>query len=286
MSENGFLLSWRRQALETARISGIPTEEVFLLLDHLGWTRLNQRLDILPPSLDLTKLESIWQQRVQSRIPLYYLLGEVTWRDMTLLVTPSVLIPRPETELLVDIVADWLTKEHLPGIWLDLGTGSGALAIGLARLDPDIKVYAIDISPEALAVAQSNSARLAVSNQIEFLEGSWFDPVLKLNKPIQGMIANPPYIPSRLISQLDPEVKDHEPLLALDGGSTGLTAIQHLIQAAPNYLQPGGFWAIEVMQGQAQEVAALLHRSGFYTAITIHPDLAGIERIVSGILNT
>jgi release factor glutamine methyltransferase len=277
-------LSWRQKALQTARMRGIPTEEVFILLEHLGWTRLNQRLGQPPSTFDLATLESLWQQRVELRIPLAYLLGEVIWRDMSLRVTPSVLIPRSETEALIDIVAAWLTPGRLPGTWLDLGTGSGALAIGLARLHPAIRVYAVDISPEALVVAQSNRDRLAVSNQVQFLEGSWFDPIQTLGESIQGMIANPPYIPSELLSQLDPEVKDHEPWLALDGGVTGLTAIQHLIQSAPMYVQPGGFWAVEVMQGQAQEVASLLRHSGFYTAITIYQDLAGIERIVSGIL--
>jgi release factor glutamine methyltransferase len=192
------------------------------------------------------------------------------------------LIPRPETESLIDLAVVAAKKAFVTqleqGHWADLGTGSGAIAIGLADAFPKVTIHAVDRSSEALAIAQTNAQKLGFANQIQFYQGSWWEPLSALKGKISGMVANPPYIPSSLIPQLQPEVAKHEPHLALDGGTDGLDCIRHLIAASPAYLRPGGVWIIEMMAGQAQIVAKLLHNQGSYCKIEIHADLAGIER--------
>lgn len=277
-------MEWRSQARRTAEQVGISPHEVDRLLEwHLGWSRLAQRIG-QPPSLrgDRERLQVLWKTRIQDRVPLQYLLGHAVWRGLELQVTPAVLIPRPETELLVDIALDWMGSQPSGGVWLDLGTGSGALAIALAQENPRLnRIYAIDLSAEALAVAATNAERYGVQNRICFLQGSWFEPVAHLRGKVQGMVSNPPYIPSVQIPSLQPEVGHHEPSLALDGGESGLESLTHLIQQAPLYLQAGGFWGVEIMEGQAQAVMQQLREWGPYTEICSHLDLAGIDRFIT-----
>ncbi len=276
---------WRHQAQLMARSASISPREVDLLLEAGGWSRLDQRLDRLPLDIDLSVLTHLWQRRLQERMPLQYLLGKSAWRDMDIKVSPAVLIPRPETELLIDIAAEWWqAQERDPGLWVDLGTGSGILALALARMGVASQVYGVDVSAEALSIAEANRAEQTLVAPLTFLQGSWFTPLHPYRGRIQGMVSNPPYIPSSQLPQLQPEVTWHEPHLALDGGESGLQALLHLIDQAPLYLQPGGFWAVEVMQGQAEVVATLLQQDHRYTSIHIHPDLSGIPRFVSACL--
>jgi release factor glutamine methyltransferase len=170
------------------------------------------------------------------------------------------------------------------GEWVDLGTGSGAIALGLAKALPKANIHAIDRSAEALAIAKQNAIRHSLENRIKFYQGNWFEPLAMLKGKIAGMVSNPPYIPTAEIEQLQPEVKNCEPQLALDGGSDGLEAIRYLISMAPVYLAIGGYWIVEVMAGQAPTVAKMLARSGSYTQIEIHQDRSGIERFVAAIV--
>jgi release factor glutamine methyltransferase len=202
-----------------------------------------------------------------------------------LAVSPAVLIPRPETEDLVDLAVaaaknSWVTQLER-GHWADLGTGSGAIAIGVADTFPAAMIHAVDYSFEALAIAHKNAQQLGFADRIHFYQGSWWEPLFSLKEQISGMVSNPPYIPSSLVSQLQPEVAKHEPHLALDGGADGLDCIRHLIETSPAYLRPGGVWLIEMMAGQAPTVAELLQNQGSYCKIQIHTDLAGIERFAS-----
>jgi release factor glutamine methyltransferase len=259
------------------------------LRQAVGWSPLHGLTHRDPPGLDpeaTARVIRLWQEHLVTEIPIAYALEQVTWRDFTLRVSPGVLIPRPETELLVDLVLAWLqAQEHAQdqvGAWADLGTGSGAIALGLAAAGIP-KVYAVDLSPEALAVARINVERYHKQDQIHLRQGNWFEPLADVAGSLQGVVANPPYIPSALIPTLDPGVRDYEPHMALDGGETGLAAIEILVQQAPIYLQSGGFWAVEVMIGQAPRVADLLAADGRYRQITITPDLAGIPRFVSAV---
>jgi len=200
------------------------------------------------------------------------------WRKFQLAVSNAVLIPRPETEILIDLVVAAANDEVKAGHWADLGTGSGAIAIGLAEVLTDAMIHAVDISPAALAVAETNAENLGFRERIQFYQGSWWQPLESLKGQFSGMVSNPPYIPSDTVLTLQPEVAKHEPHLALDGGADGLDYIRHLINVSPDYLRPGGLWLIEMMAGQGSMVRELLVSNGNYSNISIHADLAGIER--------
>ena len=217
---------------------------------------------------------------MQERVPVQYLTGITHWRDFSLKVTPAVLIPRPETELLIDLAVEALKPDRLnsKSNWVDLGTGSGAIAIGLASVLTNSTIYAIDFSSAALAVAQQNADNCGFGDRIKFDRGSWWEPLKFLKGQVSGMVSNPPYIPSSTVLTLQPEVTKHEPHLALDGGLDGLDCIRHLAETAPDYLESGGVWLVEMMAGQAETVAEILESQGSYCQVQIFADLAGIDR--------
>lgn len=285
------LWCWRKEAQQQAIAAGISVSEVDWLLQELaGLDRLSLRLESFKdlPQVSLpcapADLEALWHKRVQTRTPVQYLVGQTPWRDFSLTVSPAVLIPRPETECLVDLALDAIAQSQsvepllASGLWADLGTGSGAIVLALARALPQATLHAVDRSAAALAIAQHNAEQLSLTHRIQFHQGSWFEPISSLQGKLSGMVANPPYIPTAELPTLQPEVFQHEPLLALDGGTDGLDCIRHLITTAPHFLQPGGIWLIEMMAGQAAAVHQLLNDQGSYDQIKIYPDLAGIDR--------
>ncbi len=231
-------------------------------------------------SMPLDRLSELWIDRVEQHKPVQYLVGTAFWRDFELVVSPAVLIPRPETESIIDIALAASTRIQQQGIWVDLGTGSGAIAIGLAKTLPMAEIFAVDTSAEALNIAVANATRLNVLSRINFSHGSWWSSLAMLKGRVAGMISNPPYIPSTEVLRLEPEVANHEPHLALDGGLDGLDAIRILVDTAPEYLQPGGIWLIEMMAGQGTTVVELLDQQGSYVDLEIINDLAGLDRFV------
>jgi release factor glutamine methyltransferase len=281
------LWQWVNQAKAQAISSDIPLAEIEWLLQELaGLDRLALRLESfkdLPKielKLSLSELAQLWQRRLQERVPVQYLTGVAHWRHFSLKVTPAVLIPRPETELLIDLAVEAVKsygvnpKSH----WVDLGTGSGAIAIGLACALTNARVYAVDCSSEALAVARLNAENLGFGSRVNFYQGLWWEPLAFLKGQVSGMVSNPPYIPSSTVLTLQPEVVRHEPHLALDGGFDGLDCIRHLVETAPDYLESGGVWLVEMMAGQAEAVADMLESHGSYGKVQIFSDLAGIDR--------
>ena len=231
----------------------------------------------------MPKLELLWQSRLQERLPVQYLAETVFWRRFQLKVTPAVLIPRPETELMIDIVQDAVKNSNfLPPNqnWVDMGTGSGALALGLADIFPQATIHAVDFSMAALEIAKENAMTLKLDGNICFHHGSWWEKLNSFSGQIQGMISNPPYIPTAEVHQLEPEVAKHEPHLALDGGKDGLDGIRYLVESAPQYLVSGGIWLIEMMTGQSDMVVELLNQQGKYYDIKVISDLNGINRFV------
>lgn len=282
------LWQWYQQATRAALAAAVSPQELDWLMQEIaGLDRLALRLGSFKDKpqiqiqLSLADLDKLWQQRLNERLPVQYIAGSAAWRQFQLTVSPAVLIPRPETESLIDLAAavkKAVVTQLQQGDWVDLGTGSGAIAIGLAAAFPRAKIHAVDRSPEAIAIASFNAQKLGFADRIHFYQGDWWEPLAALKGQISGMVSNPPYIPSSLIPQLQPEVAKHEPHLALDGGADGLDCIRYLIETAPAYLRSGGIWLIEMMAGQAHTVAELLHDQGSYCNIEIHPDLAGIER--------
>ena len=288
------LSEWRMLARQQAIAADIAIEEVdWLLQDLAGLDRPSLQLQTFRDKTDLrlklplSELTALWQRRLNDRIPIQYLTGIAPWRQFLLNVSPAVLIPRPETEYLIDLAiaaiktpsnSQLSTSLLSHGHWADLGTGSGAIALGLATAFPEAVIHAVDRSAAALAIAQSNARQYNLTERIQFYEGSWLQPLEQLKGKLSGIVANPPYIPSAMVPALQPEVAQHEPHLALDGGADGLDCLRHLIATAPDYLQPGGIWLVEMMAGQAIAAAELLHQQGSYCEIQIYPDLAGIDR--------
>jgi release factor glutamine methyltransferase len=212
--------------------------------------------------------------------PIAYILGRREFYALPMVVDRRVLIPRPDTEVLVETALNATRAQHLYGRMLDLCTGSGCVAIAFAKERPTWRVTAVDLSPDAASVARENVQRAGVVHNLAVLEGDLFAPV-PADARFELITANPPYIPSGDIAGLDADVRDFEPRLALDGGADGLQVTRRLIAEAGRYLTPGGLLALEGGFDQAPAVAELLKNAGF-SQIARARDLAGIERVVSG----
>lgn len=285
------LWQWRESARAQAIRAGVPPEELdWLLQEVAGLDRLALRLGSyktrsqLPIDYSLAQLNELWRARLEEHRPVQYLVGVTPWRNFSVRVSPEVLIPRPETEYSIDLVARAIAHSPRPqeelaaGHWADLGTGSGAIALGMADLLTNATIHAVDVSESALAIARDNARRAGLGDRILFYCGSWFEPLASVRGQLSGIVSNPPYIPSAQIAELQPEVAEHEPRQALDGGADGLDCIRAIVAGAPAYLVPGGVLLFEMMAGQASSVRHLLEAEGSYTGIEIFSDLAGIER--------
>ena len=280
------LLIWRRGQLQQG---GSQADFDWLLefAGGLGWSQLQRlRLDPdQPVSLrcGLGALEALWSQHLEAATPLQYLVGIAHWRDFELAVGPGVLIPRQETELLVEIgqALGLLDRAGAaPLLWADLGTGSGCLALALAQLLPTSQGLAVDCSEVALAQAGANLKRQGLAGRVALRQGSWWQPLQPEWGRLDLVLANPPYIPTPVWQELAPVVRDHEPPLALDGGPDGLDALRAIAAGAPQALAPGGWLLLEHHHDQSEAVQALLAEQGL-EAIQPHPDLEGHWRFVS-----
>jgi release factor glutamine methyltransferase len=215
-------------------------------------------------------------KRRQAGESVAYLVGKKEFWGFEFTVDARVLVPRPDTETLVEEARARLEGLQAPRV-ADIGTGSGALAVTLAKLRPDAIVFASDLSGAALEIALGNAERLAAA--VTFVEGDLTAPLLARG-PFSLIVANLPYVPTTDLAALPPEVRA-EPALALDGGDDGLCLVRRLIEGAPALLASGGVLALEIGAGQAQATATLLGAAGFID-VRARPDLAGIDRVVSG----
>ncbi len=209
--------------------------------------------------------------------PIQHITGETEFYGLPFRVTPDVLIPRPETEHLVEHVIALAAQFHSPRI-VDAGTGSGAIAIALAHALNEAQLTAIDISDSALAIARENAERNGVASRIRFHEGNLLEPVA--GQRFDVVVSNPPYVPTSDRDTLSVEVRDFEPALALFAGKDGLDLYRQLIPAAFTLLAPGGFVALEIGYGQSEAIRALLSDAGF-ARIEFMPDLQGILRVAA-----
>jgi release factor glutamine methyltransferase len=216
-------------------------------------------------------------QRLERGEPLPYVLGEWEFFGLAFSLTPDVLIPRPETELLVERALSWLRTRYGKVSVLDVGTGSGCIAIALAVNLPEIQVVATDISSAALDVARRNAKKLHVADRITFLEADLFPNPL-LPNPYSLIVANLPYIPTATLHGLP--IFGCEPSLALDGGADGLTLIRRLLAQAPARLAPGGMMLLEIEASQGSAAKALAREAFPQAAVKIHQDLVGHDRLI------
>lgn len=221
-----------------------------------------------------------WIGRRVAGEPVQYITGRAAFRSLDLAVTPAVLVPRPETEGLVQLVLDAMAGDPrrfgAPRV-LDLGTGSGAIALAIASERPDARVVAGDASEAALDVARGNAEALRLA--VEFRLGSWFD-VVDVDERFEVIVSNPPYIATGEWDALPDDVRRHEPYDALFAGDTGLEALREIVDAAPDYLVAGGLLALELAELRAVEVATWLDGARDWEAATLHDDLAGRPRVV------
>ncbi|MEB3327281.1 MAG: peptide chain release factor N(5)-glutamine methyltransferase [Synechococcus sp.] len=274
-------LAWRRRQLA---LGGNPADFDWLveLAGGLCW-RKQQQLRLHPEQLvdlsaDPCHLERLWRRHLDTAEPLQYLVGRCPWRDLELIVGPGVLIPRQETELLVELALE--LAPECPGPWADLGTGSGCIALALALAWPRSRGWSVDSSPAALHQAGINLERAGVADRVRLQEGSWWQPLRPLWGQLELVVSNPPYIPTAVWAALEPGVREHEPVLALDGGADGLDALRPLAQGASAALAPGGLLLLEHHHDQSAAVTNLLTLAGLKEVRT-HTDLEGRQRFVS-----
>jgi release factor glutamine methyltransferase len=255
-----------------------------LMTEVLGLSRVelytNYEQPLTPPEVDRYR-ELIRRRSVGE--PVAYILGRAPFRNLTLSVDRNVLIPRPETEQVVDIAVQYLMEGNwpTPPIVLDLGTGSGAIAISIARGFPEARVTATDASANAMELARENARTAGAADRIEFVHSDMFDALDPLTT-FDLIVSNPPYVSEEEWETLAPDVRDYEPREALFGGIDGLDYLRRLAVEAPQFLKPHGALVMEIGHLQGPAVLELMHASDLYRAVRVGQDYAGHDRIVVG----
>jgi release factor glutamine methyltransferase len=274
--------SWASEELREAQVESPALTADILLGFVLGWDRVRVLSHAELPIGDdaWSQLHSLIHRRANGE-PLQYLTQEQEFYGLTFRVTPDVLIPRPETEIMVEKALDLIRNKLLPGIrFADVGTGSGCIAVSVAHEAASSNGWAVDVSATALKIAQQNANRHGVAERILFIQSSLLDCFPK--KPCLDLIlCNPPYVALSECDSLPTEVRDHEPHKALFGGTSGLEVYQRLIPDVPSRLITGGFLLLELGTGQAQQVARLVEDSGLCPQAILN-DLRGIPRCLVG----
>jgi release factor glutamine methyltransferase len=255
-------------------------EAELLLAGVLGIRRLDLYLQHERPvdGVELDRYRA-WVRRRLQHEPLQYIVGTMAFRTLELHVDARVLIPRPETEVLVGEVLAWATARGSWGAALDVGTGSGAIALSLAREGRFAQIVATDVSTDALDVARDNAALAGLSDVVQFRCGAYFEP-LRAGERFTAIVANPPYVADSERARLAPEVRDHEPPAALFAGPDGLRVIDGLIAGASRWLEGGGLLALEIGDGQAESVLERVRATGEYATARVVADLTGRMRVL------
>ncbi len=271
------------EGTQQLRVSGSPSArlDAELLLAHtLGLRRVDLYIQGERPLADGEEASyRVLLERRMRKEPVSYLLGRKEFFGLTLLVDRRVLVPRPETEVLVERALKWAQGKDILRV-ADIGTGSGAIAIALALRLPQAHVYAVDISAEALAVARKNVARHEAENRVELLLGDLCTP---LPEPVDLLAANLPYT---VWEELPMGITAYEPRLALDGGTEGLDVYRRLLPRLPECLRPGGAAFLEIGDGQQEGVLALVREHLEQAEVRVWPDYSGIPRVVQLALST
>lgn len=273
------ILDWTTKYLKESG-SETPRLDAEILLAHArGCPRIQLYVQYLEAMTDPQRavMRELVRRRAQHE-PVAYLVGHREFFGLDFQTNSAVLIPRPDTETLVlELIR--IARVRANAHVLDLGTGSGCIAISTAKHLPDVSVTAIDISPEALAVARDNATRHAVADRIEFLEGDLFKPLSGSNRQFDVIASNPPYVAEGEMETLAADVRQHEPRLALAAGPRGLDVIERLIRDAGPYLRPEGWLLIEIAPEQKDDVSRQLQGQGFLDVEALR-DAAGDDRVL------
>ena len=265
-----------------------PRLDAELLLAHvLGITR--ERLYAAPERVliadERSRFESLVERRAAGE-PVAYLTGHKAFRALDLRVGPEALVPRPETETLVEValaklaLVDWERIDRRPRV-LDLGTGSGAVALALVHEHPSVQVVATDVDERALELARLNAVRLGLGARIEFAHGDLFDG-LPGGALFDLIVSNPPYVAEHELPGLPVDVRDYEPVGALVAGPQGLDVYERLVPAAPPFLRTAGWLAVEIAEMRSREVLDIFSATGRFEPVELHDDLSGRPRVVAG----
>ena len=257
-----------------------PRLEVELLLGHvLGMKRLDLYLHYDRPVTgeELETFRALYRRRL-AREPIQYIIGSTGFRDIEVITDRRALVPRPETELLVGEAVKYLTGRFEPLV-ADIGAGTGVIAVSVLCELPGSRAVAVDISEEALMLARINAQRAGVEDRIELVVADMLDG-LAGRGPFDAVLSNPPYISTDDIAELEPEIRDYEPSVALDGGSEGVHYLTLLAAEAHRHLKPDGILLMECGRDQAESVAAACEKTGRYRDVVVIKDLAGNDRMV------
>lgn len=285
----GRLLTWTKDYLERQGVENPRLEAEVLLAAARGCKRIELYVafDEEPPEATRAEFRELVRRRAAGT-PVAYLVGHREFYSLDFEVTPDVLIPRPETELLVVALLDHVkTLSPTPSTIAiaDVGTGSGILAVCAAKYVPQAQVTAIDISPAALAVAKRNAERHGVANRIEFVESNLFANV-PASRRFDFIVSNPPYVATAEMARLPADVREHEPTIALEAGEQGTAVIAPLVEQAADRLLPGGVLIIEVSPMITERVEQIVRECGHFELGPTNRDLAGLARVVQAKLNT
>ncbi len=275
------LMRWSGEYLEGKGVHRGRLDAEHLLAHALGVKRLQLYLQFDRPLAreELDRFRPLLRRRAE-REPLQYIVGRAAFRELDLMVDRRVLIPRPETEALVGEVLAWAAAQGGEGLSaVDVGTGSGAIALSLVAEGPFARVVATDASAAALAVARHNAGVTGLGDRLDFREGPLFGP-LESGEAFDVVVSNPPYVAEAEAATLEPEVGIWEPAQALFSGPDGLVVLRALVEGAEAHLRPGGLLALEVGAGQAALVMAEVEGRSRYDDVRVRRDLAGRERVV------
>ena len=298
-------IRWATVRLESCPFDS-PRLNAELLLGHilkLGRLDLYLKFDRPLSDDESQRYIDLVTRRLQGT-PVQYITGTTEFYALTFNVTPAVLIPRPETEILVDEALAFIQQFELTGdrddashqldlfsqnrqaqggTILDIGTGSGVIALTLAHHHGVLTVYATDISPDALTIARHNAEQLGV--EVTFLEGQYCEPLdgRGMERTFDLILSNPPYIPSKAIESLPEEIRAYEPIQALDGGDDGLECVRAIISQTPQYLRPGGRLIMEIGEGQATGVLQEFEKHPAFDTVKIIQDYNRLDRVVSAV---
>lgn len=276
------LLNWTTSYFQTHQIDSPRATAEILLAHSLDLKRIDLYLRYDQPLChdELTCFKALIKRRIK-REPVAYIVGYKEFWSLDFMVTPDVLIPRPETECVVESVLALAQGEALPRPQriLELGTGSGAIILALASEHAAQTFYASDVSTQALTLASKNAHRLGWADKIRFFGGNWFEPLGCQDALFDIIVSNPPYIASAAIQHLQPEIHCWEPRQALDGDQDGLKCLQHIIAQAHLHLAPHGYLVLEIGHDQKASVQEIINSCGCYDYPTFKQDYGGYDRV-------
>ncbi len=276
------LLQWTISYFNFHKIEGARASAEILLANAMGIKRIDLYLRYDQPlsRQELATFKTLIKRRVK-REPVAYIIGNKEFWSLDLDVTKDVLIPRPDTECLVEQALLCVPWKDLNAVWniLELGTGSGAIILSMATQHPQHRYFASDRSEKAVLVAEGNARKNLLSGVILFFVGDWFCPIKNNISKFDMIVSNPPYIPTHVIEKLEPEIAFYEPRIALDGGKDGLESITLIINQAPSFLKPAGYLLLEIGYDQKQKISAIVNNCGKYESVNIVKDYGGHDRV-------